>query len=250
MSKLSDGKQEKEHDCCGESVFPSPTRKCKPVNANLKCKQYASYKHYLPVEIRKLNYEIVIKEYSVRNRRRIRIRKPPERILKLRQRQKEHKKIRQILVESVQKYSDRPDPRPYATIRIKGEEINGLLDSGASVSILGKGCLEFVEKLQLDVTKYYTNVRTASGQFHRILGKIVSKVEYRQKEADICFFLCPDLEQQVYLGIDFWSAFGLAPDILNIEEIDVEKIQKHFTHVLEHGHRNMHELTTEQRSRL
>lgn len=100
------------------------------------------------------------------------------------------------------------------------------------------------------MTKYYTNVRKASVQFHRILGKIVSKVEYRQKEADICFFLCPDLEQQVYLGIDFWIAFGLAPDILNIEEIDVEKIQKHFIRVQEHGHRNIHELTTKQRSRL
>lgn len=37
--------------------------------------------------------------------------------------------------------------------------------------------------------------------------------------------LCPDLEQSLYLGIDSWKAFHLAPDVLEVNELDIAKIQ-------------------------
>ncbi|XP_017839865.1 uncharacterized protein LOC108597697 [Drosophila busckii] len=39
------------------------------------------------------------------------------------------------------------DARPYATVKVSKRRISGLLDSGASVSVLGKGCREVVESL-------------------------------------------------------------------------------------------------------
>jgi len=41
------------------------------------------------------------------------------------------------------------DNRPFAQVKIEDLEVVGLLDSGASVSLLGEGCLETVERLGL-----------------------------------------------------------------------------------------------------
>lgn len=39
-------------------------------------------------------------------------------------------------------------------------------------------------------------------------------------------YLCPDLDQKLYLGIDFWRIFQLAPDIIGVNEINIEQLQK------------------------
>lgn len=175
--------------------------------------------------------------------------KAKERITKLRKRQKENRMLKKSITEAIVKFDAKRDPRPYATVYIEGKEMRGLLDSGASVSLLGKGCRELVESLGLEIINYYSNVRTASGNPHRILGKVLTKVKYNQKEAEICLYLCPDLEQQLYLGVDFWKCFGLAPDILAIDEVNIELQTKI------HGESNnckskMHELSPEQKKEL
>lgn len=38
-------------------------------------------------------------------------------------------------------------------------------------------------------------------------------------------YLCPDLEQNLYLGIDFWRIFGLAPEIVGTDEITLANIE-------------------------
>lgn len=42
------------------------------------------------------------------------------------------------------------------------------------------------------------------------------------------FYLCPDLEQPLYLGIDFWRKYELAPDIINVHEVTIEQVKDHF----------------------
>jgi len=34
---------------------------------------------------------------------------------------------------------------------------------------------------------------------------------------------CPFLEQEIYLGIDFWREFGISPQMLSLGEITPEK---------------------------
>lgn len=100
------------------------------------------------------------------------------------------------------------------------------MDTGASVSILGKGCRELVEKLGLNVTTIFSNVKTAGGGKHRILGKVVLNIVYENIIKEMELYLCPDLERELYLGIDFWRLYGLAPDIVKVNEINMEKFRR------------------------
>ncbi|KAL7726195.1 hypothetical protein ACLKA6_001600 [Drosophila palustris] len=59
--------------------------------------------------------------------------------------------------------------------------MKGLLDTGASVSLLGRGCRELVEELEWPVQPYAA--------------------------------------MELYLGIDFWRAFEIAPDVLGAPTI-------------------------------
>ena len=108
------------------------------------------------------------------------------------------------------------DPRPYAQVSIGEREMSGLLESGAEVSILGKNCLEIVNSLHLSVIPVpSTNITTADGTKQKILGKIITPVKYNNEEKEITFFLVPNLDQELYLGVDFWREFQLAPDIIS-----------------------------------
>ena len=60
------------------------------------------------------------------------------------------------------------DYRSYATITIGGEKLTGLLDSGASVSCLGSGALDLIEKCNLPTKPINDNILTANGARQRI----------------------------------------------------------------------------------
>lgn len=67
-------------------------------------------------------------------------------------------------------------------------------------------------------------MKTARGQQLRVLGKVNASIKYKDQQSYILLYLCPDLEQVLYLGIAFWRMFGLAPDIIGVAELDKEKI--------------------------
>lgn len=110
------------------------------------------------------------------------------------------------------------DPRPYATVKISGNDINGLLDSGASISCLGSGAIEFLCNLDLSWTKLSSTVSTADGKSQSVLGYINVPVEYQNDVHPLKLFIVPSLAQKLYLGVDFWKAFQIAPNI--ISELD------------------------------
>jgi len=39
-------------------------------------------------------------------------------------------------------------------------------------------------------------------------------VDYRWQTKQILFYGCPYLDQEAYFGVDFWQAFGLAPEVI------------------------------------
>lgn len=67
---------------------------------------------------------------------------------------------------------------------------------------------------------------------------------------EITLFLCPGLEQRLYLGIDFWRMFGLAPDIIGVAEIDLEKVARDMNNNDSKYKLNPHDLNNDQRQRL
>lgn len=216
------------------------------INANKNSFQPGE-RHYVPLEIRRENYE------EVRNRLFNRTDNRPisNRILKVRKKFEDRRKTRKMVIESIHRATEiAKDPRVFLDVKIEGITVKGLLDSGASVSILGKNCREFVQQLGLSVQTMLTNVKTASGQQHRILGKIKLSIKYKEQQHQLLLYLCPDLEQVLYLGIDFWRTFSLAPDVVGIEEIEVEKIYKEMLEGNMEYKMKPHKISIEQQSQL
>ncbi|KAH8303053.1 hypothetical protein KR059_010889, partial [Drosophila kikkawai] len=135
----------------------------------------------------------------------------------------ERSKVQQS-VNSVGRYQSVADPRPYAEIQISGKTVRGLLDSGASVSLLGRGCRELLETLDITWKPYYAQVKTANGATQSILGKVSIPMTYRNVTVMMDLFLCPSLEQELYLGVDFWKSFQIAPEVFELESIQEEVV--------------------------
>lgn len=89
--------------------------------------------------------------------------------------------MRKLVTDSIKRLNSIVDNRPYATVQILGRSMTGLLDSGVSVSLLGKGCREEVNQLGVPIIPYFANVNTASGNRCRIVGRLLSRITVEQK---------------------------------------------------------------------
>lgn len=107
------------------------------------------------------------------------------------------------------------DPRPHATVQIGEHYVKGLLDSGASVSCLGFNGIEFAQNLNVKVKSVDSSIKTADGSDQKVHGFVDVPVTYNSKTILVRLYIVPSLSQQLYLGIDFWIAFGLLPKLVN-----------------------------------
>lgn len=171
-------------------------------------------------------------------------------IVRVRQKFNEKKKNRNLMIETIKRASTDTDSRVFADVAIQGVKMKGLLDTGASVSVLGRGCRELMADLGCSMKRIFSNVATASGQKFRILGKVNLKISYNDIVKEIELYLCPDLEQKLYLGIDFWRLFSLAPDIIKIDEVDMEILRKELIDENVQYKLNPHILTEQQQQQL
>lgn len=117
------------------------------------------------------------------------------------------------------------DPRPYASITIRGKELVGLLDSGASVSCFGSGAHELLSNLDVSFIPNKSTVKTADGSSQEIIGTCDLLVKFNGLTKNIKFYVIPSLTQQLYLGVDFWQAFGL--NLYAVEELDINPEEQH-----------------------
>lgn len=152
-------------------------------------------------------------------------------IEKLRKKIKERKEIRRAIEATIIRSEE--DRRPYVEVDVNGTSIVGLLDSGASVSCLGGDAISLVDADEVESLD--EGLRTADGKVQAIIGRVKARIQWRQKTVELILYLVPSLKQKLYLGIDFWEMFGLAPTVL--AEISIDNA-------------NMVELSAEQRQRL
>ena len=110
------------------------------------------------------------------------------------------------------------DVRPYAEIVLLGEKCLGLLDSGAEVSCLGKHMAKKVQN-KLYSKNHKISIRTADSTEVVCFGSIELEVLFKNVKQKIIFFVVPNLNQDIILGVDFWKKFNVAPSI--ISQIDV-----------------------------
>lgn len=117
------------------------------------------------------------------------------------------------------------DIRPFIEIEILGTKIKGLLDSGASISALGNGALELLREIDIHYRKLDTAVRTADGTLNRIVGYIDIPVNFNKFNKLIRFYIAPSLKGKLYLGMNFWKAFHIVPNIVEDLTYDEEQIE-------------------------
>ncbi|KAJ8968737.1 hypothetical protein NQ317_004103 [Molorchus minor] len=106
------------------------------------------------------------------------------------------------------------DERPYIQVDILGRTISGLLDSGASRTVIGGKGLTVIRELQLRIDRSRTSVCTvANGNSCQIMGTVELPVSLRGRFRLIEAIVVPELPHLLILGIDFWRIMGIVPDL-------------------------------------
>lgn len=158
------------------------------------------------------------------------------------------------------------DARPYLNVSVNDVGIEGLLDSGATVSCLGRNCFENIEKFKARIYDFKSSVGVADGTRRQVVGKVRLNIKCRDKEVPMLFYIVPSLIQELYLGWDFWEVFGIRPcfghcieqienledhklhTLTKLEEIELEKVKEEFRCYTKFGlgktHLEMHTIDT------
>lgn len=116
------------------------------------------------------------------------------------------------------------DNRPFGIVLLEGIELKGLLDSGASLSVLGRNSLNFLQSINKSFLKIHSMVSTSDGTKQPVVGVVHLLAKYNSIEQLHKFFIVPTLSQELYLGFDFWRAFNIAPELhnINISELNID----------------------------
>lgn len=165
--------------------------------------------------------------------------KPTLNIMKCRLRHKKRRYFRKLLEASIISGND---DRPFAKIQILGKSQLGLLDSGANVSVLGKDCISFLKENKISYRALDTTIRTANGAKQSVIGFCTLPVVFKGVEKDVVFYLVPTLGQSVYLGVNFWRDFALAPDIIPPLPLNISELSSDLDSVS-----NFHELSPKEK---
>lgn len=105
------------------------------------------------------------------------------------------------------------DQRPYLKIEILGCSILALLDSGASRTLVGLPGYELLLSLGLKLQKESVTCTVANGQHCSSIGFIQTPITLKSKTKILDIIVLPELSHQIILGIDFWRAMEIVPDM-------------------------------------
>lgn len=138
-------------------------------------------------------------------------RSPKRSTIRLRRYFKRRRLTNRYVISSI--INNARDKRYYARIEFLDFGECGLLDTGANVSCLGSSlALEDFSRFDQFVP-HKSGVKTADGTIQRTIGFLDVDVTFRQETRQLRFLIVPSITQRVILGLDFWRAFNLAPDL-------------------------------------
>jgi hypothetical protein len=89
------------------------------------------------------------------------------------------------------------------------QEVIGLLDSGANISVSGKGSESIIRDSKIRVEQDETLVQTADGQVHSGNGKILLPITFNNCTKLVSCLIVPSLRHKILFGCDFWRFLGL-----------------------------------------
>lgn len=98
---------------------------------------------------------------------------------------------------------------PHIKVEILGTEIKGLLDSGASISVISS--LDLIRRWDLKLQEISLKVQTANGEKLRCLGFVYLPVTFNSMTKVIPTVVIPEISKDLICGYDFWQAFDIRP---------------------------------------
>lgn len=110
------------------------------------------------------------------------------------------------------------DERPYLKVSVFGRTLLGLLDSGASATILGSKGWQLLRDLNIpmDVSRK-TKCTIANGQTCNSVGECEIPISVRDRLKLIRVLVVLELPHTLILGANFWRSMGIVPDLRHNE---------------------------------
>lgn len=105
------------------------------------------------------------------------------------------------------------DQRPYLWVDILGCRLLGLLDSGASCTVVGGPGWSILQRLGLKLQPSDVSCTIANGEVCKGLGTLMVPVALMGKISLIKVLVVPALSHQLILGADFFREMAIVPDL-------------------------------------
>lgn len=142
------------------------------------------------------------------------------------------------------------DSRPYVRVKMFRHELLGLLDSGASVSLLGRKANVIIPPQFLSPPTTITHIKTADGTNHAIeaVAKIPISLEHKRKIVEL--LVVPGISRPLILGTNFWKAFGIFPSMTTEAEAEAAMISEEILKPSSPKPLHFHDLSPEQKNQL
>lgn len=105
--------------------------------------------------------------------------------------------------------ADCNDPRPYLEVQIFGIVFFGLLDSGATQTIVGRLGWDKLSRLNVKTERCDSTVKMANGNKSSVLGIVSLPIDLNGKLRVIKCLIVLDLDVDIIFGIDFWRDMDL-----------------------------------------
>ncbi|KAJ8938753.1 hypothetical protein NQ314_011350, partial [Rhamnusium bicolor] len=105
------------------------------------------------------------------------------------------------------------DQRLYLEVSVLGFPMMGLLDSGASRTLVGATGYEILRQIGLSLQPMVTQCKVANGQTCASIGYVSTPVTLGDKARIIDILVIPELPHKLILGVDFWVSMNIIPDL-------------------------------------
>lgn len=118
-----------------------------------------------------------------------------------------------VMIDYILSHSEK-DQRPYLEVKILGRSVKGLLDSGCSNTCVGLNGMRILQELGFAFEENSSQFCTvANNDTCSIVGKCSVPVQVLDKVFLIDILIIPEISHTLVLGIDFWIATGIVPNL-------------------------------------
>ena len=108
------------------------------------------------------------------------------------------------------------DSRLYLPVTVYGKKFTGLLDAGASGSVVGGPGWEILKVLDVKLLPTtVTRAKIADGNYRPVIGRLDLPIGVNGRIKVHPFYVSPEIKRAFNFGIDFWKQFGILHEVLS-----------------------------------